>query len=378
MPQPQDAQPLVSCVMIFLNGERFIAEAIESVLGQTYRNWELILVDDGTTDGAAAIARDYACAHPGRIRVIAHSGGANLGMSASRNAGVRAARGALVTFLDADDVWLPERLEAHVELLERHPAAAMAMGPMLMWSSWSRERTPWWRVWAGVDERYGQGLPEDVILPAPEVATHFLRRRGGGMPGICSVTIRRDALAAVGGGEDGFRRFYEDQVLFFKIMLEYPVVATGRLLDYYRQHPDSTSAVEGVRAGDVATRPVFLDWLRGWIEARRIADPGLRAALADEIAAAAEPAGGDGLRSRGELADRWRAESRLAAIWLLGPRLYNRLRLRFGREPVAWEAKAPRAPSQPLPARLTNWDGALRGADGDGRLATAARRSSTG
>ena len=119
--------PLISCVMIFLNGEKYIGAAIESVLAQSRSDWELILVDDGTTDGATRIVRSYCEAHPGRIRMISHPGGRNLGMSASRNAGVRASRGRYVAFLDADDIWLPARLETHVAELERNPEVAMAM-----------------------------------------------------------------------------------------------------------------------------------------------------------------------------------------------------------------------------------------------------------
>ena len=71
---PTDRGPLVSVIMIFLNGEKYIAEAIESVLDQTLTDWELILVDDGTTDGATEIARDFAARHPDRISVIEHRG----------------------------------------------------------------------------------------------------------------------------------------------------------------------------------------------------------------------------------------------------------------------------------------------------------------
>ena len=70
-----ESELLVSCVIIFLNGETFIGEAIESVLSQTWPNWELVMVDDGTTDGATEIVRRYCAAHPGRIRLITHPGG---------------------------------------------------------------------------------------------------------------------------------------------------------------------------------------------------------------------------------------------------------------------------------------------------------------
>ena len=93
---PIEVQPLVSVIMIFLNEERFIGEAIDSVFAQTYPKWELILVDDGSSDRSSEIARSIAARHPGQVRYIDHPGHSNLGMSASRNAGkVEAGRPAL-------------------------------------------------------------------------------------------------------------------------------------------------------------------------------------------------------------------------------------------------------------------------------------------
>ncbi len=325
--------PLVSCVTIFLNGEAYIAEAIESVLAQTWRNWELVLVDDGTTDGATEIVRRYCAAHPDRIRLIAHPGGKNLGMSASRNAGVRASTGEYVAFLDADDVWLPDRLRAHVEVLEAHPEAAVSVAPTLFWKSWNRKLAPWWRPWAGEDVSYSTGLAEGRVMGPPEVATHFLERRGGGVPGICSVTIRRSAFDAVGGSEDAFRILYEDQVLLFKLFLGFPVIAIDNVLALYRQHGESSCASEGGLAGDRVARPGFLAWLRNWIEAMDIRDPVLNAALESEIARAKDTATRIG--RIGQLVGFWQIESRLAVIWMLTPPRYNRLRIRLGRSPLA-------------------------------------------
>src|SRR4051812_27035882 len=111
---------LVSVITIFLDGERFLAEAVDSLLAQTYADWELLLVDDGSSDGSTAIARAYAAGRPERIRYLEHEGHANLGMSASRNLGLQHARGEYVAFLDADDVYRPEKLERQVALLQAH------------------------------------------------------------------------------------------------------------------------------------------------------------------------------------------------------------------------------------------------------------------
>src|ERR1043165_10106697 len=102
--------PAVTAITIFLNEEKFLVEAVESVLAQSSQDWELLLVDDGSSDGSTEIARSYAERHPDRIRRLEHPGHANRGMSASRNLGVSQARGRYVGFLDADDVWLPGQL----------------------------------------------------------------------------------------------------------------------------------------------------------------------------------------------------------------------------------------------------------------------------
>jgi glycosyltransferase involved in cell wall biosynthesis len=95
---------LISVIIIFLNSEEFIQEAIESVFAQTYNNWELLLVDDGSTDGSTNIALQYAEQHGERVRYLEHNNRQNRGMSASRNLGIREAKGEYIAFLDADDV----------------------------------------------------------------------------------------------------------------------------------------------------------------------------------------------------------------------------------------------------------------------------------
>ena len=97
-------QPLVSVVLIFWNAERFIAEAIESVFAQTYRTWELLLVDDGSSDSSTTIARSYSERDPQHMHYLEHPGHVNHNMSASRNLGIGNAQKAYVAFLDTDDV----------------------------------------------------------------------------------------------------------------------------------------------------------------------------------------------------------------------------------------------------------------------------------
>ncbi|MEZ5905052.1 MAG: glycosyltransferase [Geminicoccaceae bacterium] len=203
--------PTVSVIIIFLNpSAAFLDEAIASVRAQTLADWELLLVDDGSSDDSSEAARAAAAAKPDRVRYLEHPDHANCGMSASRNLGIGAARGRYLTFLDADDVYLPERLAHQVALLDDHPEVGMVYGPTLYWHSW-RPDAP------GRDAVSRLGLPVGVPLDPPRVMRAFLETHGGIVPGICSLTVRRDAALAVGCFEAAFRGCYEDQVFLSKI-----------------------------------------------------------------------------------------------------------------------------------------------------------------
>ena len=113
MTMAENTQPLVSVIMPVYNAARFLKQAMESVLRQSYRNLELIMIDDGSTDDSLSMMRAYA-AQDDRVRVIANE--KNRGVSYVRNCGIRAARGEYIALLDSDDVWLENKLESQVRL----------------------------------------------------------------------------------------------------------------------------------------------------------------------------------------------------------------------------------------------------------------------
>lgn len=110
--------PLVTAVIPVYNGEALVGDAIRSVLAQTYSRVECVVVDDGSTDRSAAVAASFGP----RVRVIRQPNG---GVASARNAGVAAATGELVAFLDADDYWLPEKLEKQVRCWQARPWAGL-------------------------------------------------------------------------------------------------------------------------------------------------------------------------------------------------------------------------------------------------------------
>jgi GT2 family glycosyltransferase len=268
MPTPARSEPLLSCIMIFLDGERFIEEAISSVVAQA-GDWELVLVDDGSTDGSTAIARRWAAEHPARLRYVEHPGHANLGMSAARNAGLAASRGRYVGFLDCDDVWLP-CVVGHVgRVLAANPGVDVVIGGTWRWYGWTG-------VAEDVSRDHRMSLPEvapERIVEPPDLFAAIYGQPGGWrVPAMCSLVVRREALIALGGMEVEFRGLYEDQVLYTKLALHLRTVVDPRPLALYRQHSGSAcerSVADGSwqRLGPSDAVRRFMSWVRDYVEA---------------------------------------------------------------------------------------------------------------
>ena len=275
------AMPAVSVIMPVLNAEAHLAEAIGSVTAQTVPDFELILVDDGSTDGSRAIAEAAAAADP-RIRLVVRGPEDPHGPGPARNAGIAAARGDFVAFLDADDRFERHMLAETLAAMKAHPEVAMVYGPTCWWYP-DGSRPDWTEQ---TDGRAGR------VHRPPSLLTAVLLLQDGHVPCVCSVLIRRSAVAEHGGFEEAFR-LYEDQALWVKVFLRHPVYITGRTLSRYRQHAGSASAqatgagVYDRRRGHPA-RAVFLDWT-----ARHVAESGVRSpVLAAVLRLARAPYGG--------------------------------------------------------------------------------------
>jgi glycosyltransferase involved in cell wall biosynthesis len=269
---------LVSVIIIFWNAEPFLAEAIASVVAQSYPHWELLLVDDGSTDGSTALAQHLVASDPQRMRYLEHPEHANRGMSATRNLGIAHARGTYLAFLDADDVWLPEKLSHQVKLLEDHPEAALVYGP-----------TEWWYSWTGRAEDQGRdvvaplSVPAETLLPPPMLVSRFFFRQGTSIPRPTSVLVRREIVEQVGGFEEGFRGPYEDQALYAKVCLRSPILASDECFDRYRRHSNSSSSEVDRADQDRAAHLTFLTWLRTYLDKQGVSDPELQRGLKQAI-----------------------------------------------------------------------------------------------
>jgi glycosyltransferase involved in cell wall biosynthesis len=259
-------------VVIFLDAEAFLAEAVDSVLAQTFTDWELLLVDDGSHDASSAIALNYAASHPGKIRYCEHAKHANLGMSASRNLGIRHARGEFIAFIDADDVWLAPKLADQLAIMDAHPGLAMVSGAVLYWRSWC----------GGQDQTFRTGHVGDRIIFPPEAALRLypLGKAISACPS--DVLVRREAGEHVGWFEEHFtgpRQMYEDLGFFTKLLLASPVYFSTETWLKYRQHPDSCSAMVRRTGRYNEVRHYFLTWLESYLANRSGIDARIGVAL---------------------------------------------------------------------------------------------------
>ena len=276
--------PVVSVVMIFLNGEKFIQEAIDSIVGQTFTDWELMLVDDGSNDSSTQIALSYVGKYPGRVTYLEHEWHRNRGMSASRNLGVRHSKGRYIAFLDADDVWLPHKLERQVLIMESLPRAAMVYGASRYWHSWTGNPED-----LGRDYVPDPGVPTEVLFDPPALLTRLYPFGPATTPPPSDFLVRRESLRGVGGFEEDFRgiyQLYDDQAFLVKMYLMGSIFVSGEEWDKYRIHPDSCDAAAARGGHYDSVRAFFLKWFESYLHQRGINDPHIWSILQNALHAA--------------------------------------------------------------------------------------------
>jgi glycosyltransferase involved in cell wall biosynthesis len=235
---------------------------------QTYSNWELLLVDDGSVDGSSRIAKQYAEQNTERVRYVEHPGHENRGMSASRNLGIQNASGEFIAFLDADDVWLPNKLRRQLAILSEHPDAAMVYGATELWYSWTGKSED-----SGRDVKQAIGVEADTLVRAPELLKLFLSRKAI-TPCPSDVLVRSETVKSVDGFVNSFPRMYEDQVFFAKVSLHRDVFVSGECWSRHRQHPNSNSSVWRKTGEYHSAEPniAFLEWVRTYLQSEGIRD----------------------------------------------------------------------------------------------------------
>jgi glycosyltransferase involved in cell wall biosynthesis len=208
--------PAISVVMVVCNVERFLREAIESILGQTFTDFEFIIVDFGSTDHSKTIIAEYA-AKDSRVKLheIPHCG-----LAEARNAGGFLARGRYIAIMDADDISMPNRLELEFSFMEKHPGVGVVGG------------TTEWIDATGRKMRVESfPLSDGEIKSALEVHCPFCQP---------SVLVRSEAFHRVGGYREAFAPA-EDYDLWIRVAEHYQCANLSEVVLRYRVHPYQVS-----------------------------------------------------------------------------------------------------------------------------------------
>jgi glycosyltransferase involved in cell wall biosynthesis len=204
--------PLVSVIIPCYNGEAYLEEAIESALAQTYQPVEIVVVDDGSTDGSSAIAQKFP------VRYIRQH---NCGLTETRNRGIRESRGDYLVFLDADDRLRPEAIEAGVCVMVERPECAMVVGD---------------HVFVAKDGKHLRNSRKECLATSHYEAllkSNFIEM-------ISSVLFRRSVVEAVGAFDTGLR-VAEDYELYLRIARNYPIYCHRSVIAEYRIHQSNAS-----------------------------------------------------------------------------------------------------------------------------------------
>jgi len=224
--------PWVSCIVPVYNGEAFLRETLDSIVAQTHRELDVIVVDDGSTDGT----RDLVAQYEAPLRYVWQ---ANAGPSTARNTGLRAAQGDYVAFLDADDLWHPDKLARQVALLEERPAVGACV--TLIQNFW-----------------------DDVLRDEHESLRGHEREQP--MAGYTSVTLlaRRSVFEAIGGFDTRLNHGDDTDWFLRADANGIAVELVPELLVYRRVHPNSRS-----RQWQGRSRDEYLDLLKSHLDRQR-------------------------------------------------------------------------------------------------------------
>lgn len=240
----------ISVVIPCYNAEAHVGEAVASAFRQSRRPLEVIVVDDGSTDDSRRVARTSGA------RLLAAP--SNVGPSAARNLGLKAARGELIGWLDADDLWLEDHLERVAGLLDRHPSAVLAFSSVELRGD--REM-----VWA---PDVPADVPVDLFWPSFRNTT---------VPQMSAVTRRAPVLEA--GGYDETIRIAADYEFFLRLARRHPFVRADGITAVYRQHPGQITARKHMQQIDT----VYRTRARLLGEVRREGDAALAESMAERM-----------------------------------------------------------------------------------------------
>ena len=258
---------LVSVIVPFLNGSEWLTEALESVINQTYTNWEVIVFDDGSDETHSLVARNFCHEHPNKMFYTEHAGHVNKGVSVSRNEAAKLAHGKYLAFLDADDVWMPAKLANQLALFCSHPAIGAVFGAFIRWYSWQDENA--------ADEFQPIGAPAEICYAPGTLLKLLYPFFDAASPAPSGIMIKKETFDNIHGFEpffSGIYELYEDQAFLSKLYLHETVFVYKTADIMYRKRQNSMSSAANNMERYHKVRAFYLDWLEGYLGKQNIED----------------------------------------------------------------------------------------------------------
>ena len=223
-------QPLVSIISPTYNHEKFIADCIESVLAQTYSDWEMIIIDDGSTDSTYSIACDYA-RKDNRIKALTQKNIGIFRLGESYNFALRQCTGKYIAILECDDLWLPEKLQIQVAVLEQKPECALSWGKAYL-SSVDLSHNYYLAPNNDSDINLFYNKPIGVFLKEFIYSTVI--------PAL-TIMIRRDVLVEMGGFIQGFNLPLVDIPTTLELLMQSEFAYVDKPLGKWRIYPNQVT-----------------------------------------------------------------------------------------------------------------------------------------
>ncbi|OGU23031.1 MAG: hypothetical protein A2X85_14300 [Geobacteraceae bacterium GWF2_54_21] len=222
--------PLVSIIIPTYNSASFITEAIDSCLMQTYTKFEIIVINDGSTDNTDEVVLKY-------IDKITYIKQENAGAARARNLGIAEAKGDYIAFLDADDIWITDKLQKQIEIMKRNPNIALVYGKF---------------------ENFSEGTNEILSIMPDSIQSGFLFDHIliNNLIGLSSVLVRKSVLDEVGSFDERLLTA-EDTNLWLKIAYKYPFGVVSEILFRRRIHGGNISERVDIKVGTLDN----LDWI---------------------------------------------------------------------------------------------------------------------
>ena len=214
------SEPLISAVIPAYNAAKYLPQVIQSVLNQSYKDWELLIIDDGSTDDTKEVVNGFCEADP-RVKLISKENG---GVSVARNLGAELAKGQLIAFLDSDDLWLEDKLAVHAKYMETHPKVGASFSRVELIES---DGTTTQKTTNNIVEKL---QPQDLFYSNPTVTTS-------------NLVIRKSVFQELNGFDESMQ-YNEDIDLLFRLSFQntWEIDGIDQVLVQYRLHSSGLSS----------------------------------------------------------------------------------------------------------------------------------------